>query len=306
MSKISRRQFFKRSSTVLAGIAAATVMPKNIYAKVITKTNIKAGSGFTMWQLNTQCNQIGNTYVFLTDKGRVVVMDGGCDQDEYYLRGFLAMLGNNVDTWFVSHPHRDHIMSLNKILKEPRGIKIRRLIHSRFTEDLINGESKETMDLTNDFYATLDKSFDMEVVNLTKPGLTENIDGFNFKILGVSNPEFLKNPYNNSSVIIRVWDKKKSLVFLGDAGIECGNKVLASKYRKDLDCDYLQIAHHGQRGCDKHFYQTIYFKVCLWSTPKWVWENSNGNLDTLKTRAWMDEIGIKEHHVSWMGLWQLD
>ena len=52
---------------------------------------MQKGSGFTMWQLNTQCNEIGNSYVFLTREGQVVVMDGGCSKDEYYLRGFLGV-----------------------------------------------------------------------------------------------------------------------------------------------------------------------------------------------------------------------
>ena len=105
-------------------------------------------------------------------------------------------------------------------------------------------------------------------------------------------------------MIVRVWDKRKSIVFLGDAGVECGNKVLSGPYRNDLNCDYLQVAHHGQRGCDEHFYRTIRFKACLWDTPTWVWNNDQGggfdtgSLETITTRRWMDPIGITEHYVS--------
>lgn len=147
-----------------------------------------------------------------------------------------------------------------------------------------------------------------EVVDLREPGLALKIDGLNLKVLGVTNEEFRTNPYNNSSTIIRAWDRDKSVVFLGRRGVECGDKVLAGPYRDDLNCDYLQMAHHGQQGCSEEFYKSIRFRACLWPTPTWVWNNDNGtginthNLKTFDTRRWMDEIGITEHHISWQGL----
>ncbi len=272
---------------------------------------VSAKSGFTLWQVPSQVNTIGNSYVFQTDKGRVVVMDGGMKEETSFLRGFLAALGNEVEAWIVSHPHNDHVGALTEILKEPKDLKIKKVYHSRFSDDLLKCEEPYDK-YAYDFYESLDAS-GIEVVNLTEPGLTDKIDGLNFKVLGVTNEEIRTNPYNNSCMIIRVWDKKKSIVFLGDAGVECGDKVLNGPYRKDLNCDYLQVSHHGQQGCSEEFYKTIKFKVCLWPTPLWVWNNdqgkgtNTGTLTTFETRRWMDEIGIKEHHVSCLeGLYKLD
>lgn len=268
-------------------------------------------SGFIMWQIPSQINTIGNSYVFLTDKGRVVVMDGGMKGEAPFLRGFIAALGNEVDTWIVSHPHNDHVGALTDILKEPKGLNIQKIYYSRFSDDLVRSEQPYDQ-YAFEFYEALDAS-DVEVINLAQPGLTVKIDGLNFKVLGVTNEEIKTNPYNNSSMIVRVWDRKKSIVFLADAGIECGDKALNSVYRKDLDCDYLQVSHHGQRGCSELFYKTIKFKACLWPTPLWVWTNdqgageNTGTLETFQTRRWMDEIGIKEHHVSCLdGLFRLE
>ena len=259
-------------------------------------------SGFTMWMLSSQVNTIGNSFVFLTDKGRVVVMDGGKTEETPYLRGFIAALGNDVEAWIVSHPHDDHVGALTQILRDPKGMKIRKVYLSRFPDALTRLE-KPYDQYAFEFYDALDRS-GVEQADQKEPGAAYAIDGMNFKILGVTNPDLTMNPYNNSSMIVRVWDKRKSIVFLGDAGVECGNRVLAGPYVRDLDCDYLQVAHHGQRGCDEHFYKTIRFRACLWSTPTWVWNNdqgggfNTGSLETLTTRRWMDEIGIGEHHVS--------
>lgn len=313
MKAITRRHFLLQSGAMIGAASAGLIIPQSASSKRATLSNalVDKKSDFCLWQLNTQCNTIGNSYIFLTKHNQVVVMDGGYQADEFYLRGFLAMLGNRVHTWFVSHPHPDHAGSLNEILKNPRGLKIGRIIHSRFSEPLIMGEA-HCADFCHDLYHTFDQQKDINIVDMQSPGLQENIDGLNFKILGVTNHEILRNHYNNSSIIIRVWDKKKSFLFLGDAGIECGNKLLQSPYAEELDCDYMQMAHHGQNGCNEAFYKKVNFRACLWSTPQWVWENNQGKgintgvLKTFETRRWMDEKSIKEHYISWQGLVKID
>ena len=105
-------------------------------------------------------------------------------------------------------------------------------------------------------------------------------------------------------MVIRVWDKKKSFLFLGDLGEESGDLLLNSPYRKDLDCDYVQMAHHGQQGVSKDFYRTIKFYACLWSTPSWVYNNDVGGgfnthiLKTIEIRDLMKELGITKHYIS--------
>ena len=303
---MKRRDFLRIS---LLGGAAATILPIDLSAKSSGK------SGFTLWQIPSQVDTIGNSYVFKTDKGRLVVMDGGMNEEAPFLRGFLSALGCEVEAWFISHPHNDHMGALTEILKKPGDLKIKKIYHSRFSESLIDREEPYNI-YAREFYAELD-TLDptvTEVIDLKEPGLELKIDGMNLKVLGVTNEELAyTNPYNNSSMIIRVWDRAKSIVFLGDAGIECGDKVLNSAYRNDLDCDYLQMAHHGQQGCSEDFYKTITFRACLWPTPTWVWNNDAGggintaHLKTFDTRRWMDEIGITEHHVSCLeGLYRLD
>ncbi len=270
-----------------------------------------AESGFTMWQLPFYGQQFGNSYVFRTNKGKVIVMDGGRNTEQNYLRGFIAALGNEVEAWFVTHPHDDHVGALTEIIKDPRGIKINNVYHSRFSDDLVRCEHPYDI-YAFDYYHSLD-SAGITVHNQSEPGFQGKIDGLNFKILGVTNEEFRTNPFNNSSMVIRMWDDDKSILFLGDSGAECGDKLLNGPFRKDLDCDYVQVAHHGQNGCTEEFYKTIKFKACLWSNALWIWNNDQGggpgtgNLKTAETRKWMDEIGIKEHHVNCLeGLYRLD
>lgn len=302
---MNRRNFLRNSALAAGSLAVATSTPLSVNAKT------PRGSGFTMWQIPSHRNTIGNSYVFRTRGGKVIVMDGGFPEEEFTMRGFLGALGNEVEAWFISHPHDDHMGALWEILKQgTQDLRIKAIYHSSIIDKVIDAEPTEA-EKTRDFYDRLSKC-DAQVIDIQQPGGIYDYDGMQLKILSVAN-DFTVNPYNNSSMIMRVWDKRKSIVFLGDAGVECGKKVLGTVYKADLDCDYLQMAHHGQNGCDEDFYRSIKFHACLWPTPLWVWNNdqgkgfNTGNLNTCKTRAWMDSLQIKEHHVSCVeGLFRLD
>jgi beta-lactamase superfamily II metal-dependent hydrolase len=234
-------------------------------------------------------------------------MDGGYDTD--YLRGFIDALGGKVDAWIISHPHDDHMTALSKMLENLNGLKISKVYHSRFPDELIDSEDAITAELTRKLYSLLDNATDIEVVDC-HCGDEFEIDGVNFKVLSEKNPEI--RGYNESSMVIKMWDEHKSFIFLGDLAVKSGQKLLDSEYAKDLECDYLQMAHHGQDGCDKHFYESVKFRACLWPSPKWVYDNNlgggfnTGHLKTIEVRDWMKELGITEHYVSNEGLVRID
>ena len=307
-SKLTRRQFLACGTVATVGMALPAKM------RGAEKSQVKKmpkGSAFTVWQIPSHSNTIGNSYVFQTKTGKVIVMDGGFPEEAYTLRGFIGALGNEVEAWFISHPHDDHMGALREILKQGmQDLRIKAIYHSSITDKVIDAEPTEA-EKTRDFYDKLSKC-DAKVVDIQQAGQVFDFDGMKLKIVSVAT-QLTTNPYNNNSMIMRVWDKRKSLVFLGDAGVDCGDLALKGPYAEDLNCDYLQMAHHGQNGCSEDFYRSIKFRACLWPTPMWVWNNDTGkgfdtaNLKTVRTREWMDKIGIKEHHVSVRdGLWRLD
>ena len=79
-----------------------------------------------------------------------------------------------------------------------------------------------------------------------------------------------------------------------------------------LPSDYVQMAHHGQRGVNEAFYQKVNPSYCLWTTPLWLWDNDRGEgfdtgpWKTVETRGWMEKLAIKKHYVMHEGLHQID
>ena len=57
------------------------------------------------------------------------------------------------------------------------------------------------------------------------------------------------------------------------------------------------------KGAKESLYQEIKPTICLWPTPKWLWDNDNGGgkdsgqWKTLETRAWMEKLGVKKNIV---------
>jgi glyoxylase-like metal-dependent hydrolase (beta-lactamase superfamily II) len=270
-------------------------------------TPAKHGGTFTLWQLPSQVNTIGNSYVIRTGDGQLIVMDGGVKEETNYLRGFLAANGNQVSCWFISHPHDDHMSALMEILKEPKDIKINQICQSTFSDELIDKEPDYAQS-ARDYYDTVKQS-GIHIIEATE-GMELTFGHTTCKILGIKNEEL--NGYNNSSMIIKVWDPVKSVLFLGDAGAEQGDKLLSGPYRKDLDCDYVQMAHHGQNAVRMDFYRTIKFRACLWPTPSWVYNNDVGNgfnthiLTTIETRNTIDSLKITEQYISFQGLAKIE
>ena len=123
-------------------------------------------------------------------------------------------------------------------------------------------------------------------------------------ILYVPDESFTANAYNNSSVVFRVDAEGQRILFTGDLGEEAGDRMLAEIPHDELRADIVQMAHHGQNGVKKSFYEAVAPKVCLWNTPLWLWDNNAGEgfntgpWRTVEVRGWMDELKVQKHFVS--------
>jgi len=300
-----RRELFQWIAATLAG---GVLLPS---CKMVERNKNYPPTGrFTLWQLPSQTPSQMNSYVLLTGSGKVVVIDGGMTGDAPYLKGFLAALGNQVQVWFVSHPHADHIGALTTLLENSDKLNIDTIYGSLPAEDWIEDNESGTLPTLQKFNLALGK-FDGLYAELSE-GQIIRLDGIRFEILGVKNPEITGNAVNNSSVVMRVSDSHKSILFTGDLGMEGGRKLLNSPYGNKLCADYIQMAHHGQNGVDEAFYKAVQPKYCLWPTPLWLWDNNSGkgkgsgSWDTLRTREWMKRLNVKKHYISGYGLCRID
>jgi len=126
-------------------------------------------------------------------------------------------------------------------------------------------------------------------------------DDVTVRILRVFCPEITHNVINNSSAVYRIEGKQKSVLILGDLGVEGCDELMRNLPFDCLHTDYTQMAHHGQGGGSREFYEYIKPRRCIWAAPNWLWDNDSGNgfdtgvFHTVRTREWMAVLGVEEH-----------
>ncbi len=236
-----------------------------------------------------------------------------------------------VDAWFISHAHGDHHVELTKILCAytddpnytgdtigethawtapadknftienfyfdfpvdgewpPADDRTGSVVDAKFKEGLQKYAEANGIPVTDTYYNDLNgKVVNQEAID---EGLTITIDGVDFQILQTWSTE--DGQVNDNSMIIRMVHDGESVLFLNDATVASGHRLLNKWGADALKSDIVQLAHHGQAGCDKAFYDAIDAKnsVRLWPCAQWIWEGTG--YQTPEVRTW---FGLEEHY----------
>ena len=245
--------------------------------------------------------------VIQTIDKKTIVIDGGTKGDSEQLMDFLLDKADaHVDAWLFTHPHQDHIGAFCDIFKKTVGITVDKIYHHFPTIEELEEYGYRNAD-EKVIWTTTKKIFEKKFQNKVQVVQTNDvfyIDEIKVTILRVYNPTISRNFVNNSSTVYRIENDEISFLILGDLGEEGGVELMANCSLELLQTDYTQMAHHGQAGVSKEFYQYIHPKRCIWPTPDWLWNNDNGGgfdsgpWQTVRTREWMDELGVTEHWVA--------
>ena len=271
--------------------------------RVLRNTHCTAGVN-ALHMLPSSSDTICNSFIITTQNGGLIVIDGGFrTETPYFLQSLKLISGENkphVDAWFLSHPHDDHVSVFFDMIENRREEFDVGTVYFNFpsrqylaAEDL---SSAGTMDW---FYRVLPLFADR--ARIASEGDVINLRCARFRVLHSQNCAVKANRPNNASLVFRMELGGKSVIFTGDCGVESGKEIL-DRYSCSglLKCDICQMAHHGQNGCDRDFYEAVSPEICLWPTPSWVWSNCDGKgeLKTLEVRGWIDEMGITQNLVS--------
>lgn len=259
---------------------------------------------FSMWQLEQFNFEVQMCYIIRTDDNKIIVVDGGMSNSYEKVSGYLKQLGAQVHTWVVTHPHPDHIGVLQEAISG-KEIQINRILNSKLDDDWALQYEGNYHELVLTYNKQLSES-EIPVIDVKKGEVYALGDGVDLKIIGIKNDSITANAINNSSLVFKIESKSKSVLFLGDLGVEGGKELLRTEPPEALKADYVQMAHHGQAGVGLEFYKAVNADYALWPTPKWLWENSaqgqgpgTGNFQIPEVRGWMEnELNIKKNYVA--------
>ena len=276
-------------------------------------------SPVVLYQLVPEKNSLMQSYVIKTQNGKLIVIDGGIDgegrdRDPYMPAALRAIAGVNddeyfeVEAWFLSHGHKDHMYELSKMLRDysaESNYKINN-IYFDFPEfgseeyptanaDMEFSQIKENLNKYGEVIGATVKDgstyyddINGAVINSESvaKGLSFEIDGVKIDVLQTWDPADGFSNINDTSLVLRFHIGEQTVLFLNDLGVNGGRRLLAT-YGDQLKSDMVQMAHHGQGGVAKNVYDAIDADVHLWPTPIWVWNNSNGIYQIDDVRQWL-------------------
>ena len=284
------------SKLLLMVMLIVSLLTIGVVYTVTNKDNIKIT---TLTQLTnyTQTQMMG--YIIETRNNQTIVIDGGTEGDAENLIKWIYQQGGEVDTWFITHPHIDHMGAFLKVVQETE-IPIHTIYVTLNDLNWYETNELRQIDEIRDFFDIIQNSRISNVVQDVSLKQNIEIDNLRFEILGIKNPEIVNNAGNNSSMVIKMYTDTKTVLFLADTGEESGKKLLEN-FKEDLKADIVQMAHHGQNGVTEDVYKAINPEICLWPTPDWLWNNDagegedSGTWKTKITRQWINDLGVKQN-----------
>ncbi|MDO4558932.1 MAG: MBL fold metallo-hydrolase, partial [Planctomycetia bacterium] len=313
MRKTTRRKFLT-ATTVTAATMTASTFGLTIPGDRASATTVERDrrAALTVWQLPNRTHSQMESYLLWAndppddgDGGKLLVIDGGTQGDREYLVEMIRVMralktGRPcreavVDAWFLTHDHSDHVGALAKLIQERReenrwaDLRIGGVYYAFPPVEWIDRNEHYCVESTRFARSQLESLGDK--VTIVKKDDQWTYGNLKIHALNDFDLSITKNAINNSTIVYRLTTPATSLLILGDLGEEGGERLQRLQSPDLIRSDVVQMAHHGQQGVTRAFYETVSPSMCLWPTPDWLWTNDSGKgpgsgpWKTLETRS---------------------
>lgn len=290
------KKTFKKS--VIFGIAVVLFISITI-GILLFNTNIGDNK---IIQLSAQSSRQMMGYIIITKNNNLIVIDGGTTEDTENLVKQIKNNGGQVDAWFLTHIHDDHVGAFTEIINN-ESINVKKIYVSINEFQWYEENEPTRIEFTNKVFDLLSEENIKQKIEEVFLNQIITIDNIKAEILGIKNPEITQNAGNEQSMVIKFDSGKTTFLVLGDTG-ENSSKKLLEKQKDKLKSNIVQMAHHGQAGATEELYNEIKPNICLWPTLEWLWNNdagqgeNSGEWKTFETRNWMKELKVNKNYVS--------
>lgn len=233
---------------------------------------------FWQYEIDHSLIDCGMCYIFQCSDYSFFVIDSAHDysvNDDRRIYEFMRERtpeGQKVRVagWFISHGHIDHFGKFLDILRYNTEIEIEGLYFNFAPNDHPSSPEWMYSDINhvNIFYSELEKHPEIPVFRL-HTGEQFYIGNLCIDVLCTHEdvyPAGLEN-YNDSSTVITVTVGENKICFPGDAGAE-ESAIVERRYPAFLNCDIMQIAHHGHFGTTPSFYRQAKAKTVLFPVTR--------------------------------------
>ena len=229
----------------------------------------ECGNGLppVLWQFEVDHSLIdcGMCYFVRCADGSFFVIDSAHTysvNDDIRICEFLKKMSGGkkpvVSGWFFSHAHDDHICKFLDVIDYHKDeIDIKAVYYNFPSPDNPDGFYWGTpaVRLLERFEATMDKNEGIKKIRL-HAGQHFYVGNLEFEVLCTHediHPEHFTD-FNNTSTSLMMTVDGCKVLFPGDSSAE-SDKVFLRRYREYLECDVVQMSHHGHSGTSPQFYR---------------------------------------------------
>lgn len=264
-------------------------------------TPILGGAELTMLKSQTRGQMM--SFLLETKNGELIVIDGGRWDDGEYLCEQIRARGGKVSAWFLTHTHTDHVGALIKLLQDEEagvetGITVDKFYYNFAPKEWYITHEPDDMGTAYTIIELLER-VPQEKIEIVNKGDVIRVDDVTMTVMNQryepDENNIGDNDGNDCGIAYRALVNDVSILFLGDLGVIGGQRLLEQN-GGNIKSDMVQMAHHGQNGVGEEVYQAADPSICLWPTPQWLWENTDGQFKTPETKSWIRKLNVKKHY----------
>lgn len=251
--------FYQRAGCKLYGLTeqyAVFMMPKWILTQY-AESSYKRGMFYTIQN---------------TDDGTLIVIDGGWEANEDYVRKIIDQKGGIVDTWILTNYNADHIGAFNKICENPQGIEIKKIYDVFIDSEIYHEIAREGTDDIECYEEYNEVTEDLDIVYHAKASQKLQYEDMIITFLNVFDDNMLKqnNILDNASLVFKIETNDDSVLFCSDCNSEYIANYLMEQYKYDLKAKYVQVGYHGYNSLPEDFYNFIEPEYAFFDAPDWM------------------------------------
>lgn len=235
--------------------------------------------------------EINSTFYSMYNPRRgLILVDGGWEGDDVFVRSVIELYGGEVDAWILTHPHQDHIGAFHAIYSDLQDVTVKEIYTVKMPspEKCLEAAPWDSMEAYEDFLA-----LDIPEINYVYEGDELTVCGLELKVYnayGEAVEVRSKDYLNDGSMMFEVCGEEESFLFCADVGVAMSDYLL-SAWGEELSADYLQMGHHGYGGLKDDFYQKVSPRISFFDAPAYMMQDTTGQYDNPEHVRLMEAMG---------------
>ncbi len=252
-------------------------LPQYLAPEAVPTYDKIATPSITQMSLSYSAGNFGLCHIITLDDGSFIVYDGGGNSNNDYvaLYNTLSSLNKRQDgkiviaAWILTHEHWDHYTNFSAFCKNYSNKVVLEGMYCNTPSGSFAYNGYNPNYYMNSDFANLSSTLGGVPKYIVHTGMKFYIRNACVEILYTQEDLYPTKLYyfNDSTMVSRVTVAGQTIAYLGDIRYE-GSDRMSDRYKEALECDIVQVSHHGFDGGTIELYRYLNPKTCLWPTEK--------------------------------------